>query len=159
MKRKIISLIMISLLLSIGTTKQPTIVLAEENNIEQHTTSAQELEDYINFLESNRAFYTKESWNSTTLTGLIKQGKDSIENNYVNGFDSILNRLKEEYGKLIPELNPNIILGKNISAFWLDGNNNDVTTSRSPLSNAVDGVKGDVNKYAIFGKKSRFAKR
>lgn len=61
MKRKIISLIMISLLLSIGTTKQPTIVLAEENNIEQHTTSAQELEDYINFLESNRAFYTKES--------------------------------------------------------------------------------------------------
>ena len=40
MKRKIISLIMISLLLSIGTTKQPTIVLAEENNIEQHTTSA-----------------------------------------------------------------------------------------------------------------------
>lgn len=151
MKRKIISLIMISLLLSIGTTKQPTIVLAEENNIEQHTTSAQELEDYINFLESNRAFYTKESWNSTTLTGLIKQGKDSIENNYVNGFDSILNRLKEEYGKLIPELNPNIILGKNISAFWLDGNNNDVTNSRSPLSNAVDGVKGDVNKYAIFG--------
>ena len=50
---------MISLLLSIGTTKQPTIVLAEENNIEQHTTSAQELEDYINFLELKQSFLYK----------------------------------------------------------------------------------------------------
>lgn len=157
MKRKLISLIMIFLFLLIGPAKKSAIVLAEENYIEQYTTSAQELEDYINFLELNRVFYTKESWESTDLDnknaikGLIQQGKDSIENNDEKSFDAILNRLKEEYGKLIPEINPNIVLGKDISAFWLDGTNDDVTSSDSPLSKAIDGYKDNVNNYAIFG--------
>lgn len=154
MNKTIIKLSLVFLMLLVSFVKTPFEAQAENIN------SAQELEEYINFLETNKAFYTKDSWNDTILDksitgkGLIAQGKDSLTNGEEDNYETILSRLKEEYGKLIPELKPNIALGKNVTAYWLDGTSSDITNTGSPLSKATDGNKDNVNNYAIFGNNS-----
>ena len=57
------------------------------------------------------------------------------------------------YATLVPKVVENLAYQKNVTSAWVDPDETtDMTNTRSPLSNAVDGVYNNSDKYAIYGK-------
>ncbi|MBR5565017.1 MAG: discoidin domain-containing protein [Roseburia sp.] len=112
------------------------------------------LDELIKEIQTNKAFYTTESWTNAGMDAVLTAAQTAIalnqEDKKVEAYDNLL----EAYAKLIPDTNPiNYASGKIPTRGWVDGSAYDESYNSGRITYATNGTK-TMGDYFIFGKDS-----
>ena len=84
---------------------------------------------------------------------LLSNTTSAISGGDASAIQAAKEALTAGYATLVPKVVENLAYQKNVTSAWVDPDETtDMTNTRSPLSNAVDGVYNNSDKYAIYGK-------
>ena len=97
--------------------------------------------------------WTTESWTAANMDTLLSNTTSAISGGDASAIQAAKEALTAGYATLVPKVVENLAYQKNVTSAWVDPDETtDMTNTRSPLSNAVDGVYNNSDKYAIYGK-------
>ena len=111
------------------------------------------LAETVKKITAEKNNWTTESWTAANMDTLLSNATSAISGGDASAIQAAKEALTAGYATLVPKVVENLAYQKNVTSAWVDPDETtDMTNTRSPLSNAVDGVYNNSDKYAIYGK-------
>ena len=111
------------------------------------------LAETVKKITAEKDNWTTESWTAANMDTLLSNTTSAISGGDASAIQAAKEALTAGYATLVPKVVENLAYQKNVTSAWVDPDETtDMTNTRSPLSNAVDGVYNNSDKYAIYGK-------
>ena len=111
------------------------------------------LAETVKKITAEKDNWTTESWTAANMDTLLSNATSAISGGDASAIQAAKEALTAGYATLVPKVVENLAYQKNVTSAWVDPDETtDMTNTRSPLSNAVDGVYNNSDKYAIYGK-------